>query len=107
MGFIMRLLDGFFVRRHDQAKGCAAWLIKPVGQKLDFIFLLNSQIQLVSMGDGASRRSFHVVTIHIQRHVVYLLSVRPRPALTSRYRAVISGAALRVALDFPDLSGEG
>src|SRR5213596_116096 len=74
MGFIMRLLDGFFVRRHDQAKGCTAWLIKPVGQKLDFIFLLNRQIQLVSMGDGASRRSFDVVAIHIQRHFLRLLS---------------------------------
>ncbi len=87
MGFIMRLLDGFFVRRHDQAKGCTAWLIKPVGQKLDFIFLLNRQIQLVSMGDGASRRSFDVVTIHIQRHFLRLLS-SVRPAGCSTRHAV-------------------
>ena len=35
------------------------------------------------MGDGASGCSFDVVTIHIQRHVVYLLSVRRKPSLTS------------------------
>src|SRR5947207_9021270 len=29
------------------------------------------------------------------------------PSLTSRYRAVISGASLRDAADLPDLSGEG
>src|SRR5947207_7592942 len=29
------------------------------------------------------------------------------PSLTSRYRAVISGASLRDAVDLPDLSGEG
>src|SRR6266516_7832711 len=103
MGFIMRLLDGFFVRRHDQAKGCTAWLIKPVGQKLDFIFLLNRQIQLVSMCYGTSSRSFDVVAIHIQRHFLRLLSsVRPASCSTR-------GALARTpdAVDLPDLSGEG
>ena len=65
MSFIMRLLKGLFVRRHDQAKRCTAQLIESVGQKLDFIFLLNSQIQLMSMRYGTSSRSFDVVAIHI------------------------------------------
>ena len=44
---------------------CTARLIEPVGQKLDLIFLLNSQIQLVSLCYGSLSRSFDEVAIHI------------------------------------------
>src|SRR4030095_14438506 len=103
MSLIMRLLKGVFVRRHDQAKRCTAHLIEPVCQKLDFIFLLNSQIQLVSMCYGTSSRSFDVVAIHIQRHFLRLLSSITPAGCATRHHLVRT----RDAVDLPDLSGEG
>jgi hypothetical protein len=67
----MGALDSFSIRGLDETKRGTAHLIKPVGQKLDVILILQRNIPLVRMGEGMSSCSFDVVAIHVHRHVSF------------------------------------
>src|SRR6185437_6343428 len=69
VSFVVRTINGFSIRRFNQTKRGTADLIEPVGQKLDLIFFLKSEILLVRIRHGMASRSFNVVAIHVDRHI--------------------------------------
>ena len=68
VGLVMSAFDRLAVRRLDETKRRAAYVIEPVGQKLYVILVLDREILLVRVRDGMARCSFDVVAIHINRH---------------------------------------
>jgi hypothetical protein len=69
VSFFVNIFDYGFVLRLNQTKGGTTLFIKPIGQELDSIFVLNLEIFQVSQFDGFPGRVFRVVTIHIKGHV--------------------------------------
>jgi hypothetical protein len=68
VSFVVSAFNSFSIGRLDETKRGTAQLIKPVGQKLDMIFILKRQILLVRIRDGMSSRAFDVMAIHVDRH---------------------------------------
>jgi hypothetical protein len=66
MRFPVHLLCRFLIRRIDEAEDGAALFIKPVGQELHAIAVLNGQITPMCVGDLASARPLHVMAVQEQ-----------------------------------------
>ena len=92
--FIVRALDGFAIRRLDQAERRAAHFVEPVGEKLDVVFILERQILLVRVRDRVPGRAFDVMAVHVHRHISPPSPETP-PLESRKYpSAIISGAVI-------------
>src|SRR6266508_4080875 len=103
----MGLFNSFSIGRLDETKRGTAHLIKPVGQKLDVIFILKRQILLVRICDGMSSRAFDVMAIHVNRHVSSSFAKRTRGKVVAKYSNTMISEGENpsaIIIPFPDQS---
>ena len=74
MGFVVGFLDRRFVRRLRKAERGASLFIKPVGDEENAVLVLDLQVFFMRISNGMAGSAFHIMTIHIDRHRVGLLS---------------------------------
>ncbi len=83
VGFPMHALRSFGVWSIDKAKGRTTPFIKPVGQKLDAVPILDVEILKMCRGDIRSGNAGKLVPVHEDRHWFppKSISLPPLPAI--------------------------
>jgi hypothetical protein len=88
MGFIVRPLNGVFVRGFDQTEWRRAHFIEPVSNEANAVFPLCFQIFRMRSRENMAGDTFHVMAVHVDGHRITAVLREGEAAACPRAKSV-------------------